>query len=329
MGPGDGTVELPNQHPGEVAGASTALQETDSEIGAQSAGAEQSTVAKPKPESHQVSLEQPPRPETPSTQDQPSEGASTSPTTPISVQPHAGAAATSNPLAKLPSRTAVPAVPVLPALPKASPKEVKTPNGPESQAVAAAAPSSEESPSAERSNEEVEGEAVETPAGVAAKTVPKLWTGLFARSSAAAKAPGTGPSATNGMPHLGDANTLGGSGTGFAKSNSSSIAEAIQAYQVGGAEKLAFLEPRGLVNTGNMCYMNSVSRQDTGAMAGLARAPTERIANLPLGLASSHILHSFLPVVGPSEQEGGSQLQERDTSDRCHVCVSSDPKKAG
>lgn len=24
------------------------------------------------------------------------------------------------------------------------------------------------------------------------------------------------------------------------------------------SEKIAFLEPRGLVNTGNMCYMNSV-----------------------------------------------------------------------
>ena len=266
MAPGDGTVELPNQHPGEVAGANTGLRETDSEIGVKSAGVEQSTIAKPKPESHQVSLEQPPRPETPSTQDQPSEGASTSPTTPISVQPPAGAAAPSNPLAKPPSRPAVPAVPVLPALPKASPKEVKTPNGPESQTLAVAASSSEESPSAERSNEEAEGEAVETAAAAAAaKSVPKLWTGLFARSSAAAKIPtfGTGPSATNGTSQVGDANTAGGSGTGFAKSNSSSIAEAIQAYQVGGAEKLAFLEPRGLVNTGNMCYMNSVSRQET------------------------------------------------------------------
>ncbi len=49
----------------------------------------------------------------------------------------------------------------------------------------------------------------------------------------------------NGASGLAAANALG---SGFARANTSSIAEAIQAYQVGGAEKLAFLEPRGLVN---------------------------------------------------------------------------------
>ncbi|KAF2674020.1 cysteine proteinase [Microthyrium microscopicum] len=43
-----------------------------------------------------------------------------------------------------------------------------------------------------------------------------------------------------------------------AQSKSTSLAEAIRAYNVRSAEKLSFLEPRGLVNTGNMCYMNSI-----------------------------------------------------------------------
>ena len=41
-----------------------------------------------------------------------------------------------------------------------------------------------------------------------------------------------------------------------------SLAEALSSYNVKGmkdSSKISFLEPRGLVNTGNMCYMNSVS----------------------------------------------------------------------
>jgi ubiquitin carboxyl-terminal hydrolase 10 len=36
------------------------------------------------------------------------------------------------------------------------------------------------------------------------------------------------------------------------------MAEALRAFRVGHPEKLKFIEPRGLINTGNMCYMNSV-----------------------------------------------------------------------
>ncbi len=97
--------------------------------------------------------------------------------------------------------------------------------------------------------------------GAAARTAPpKLWTGLFAKASAAAKA----PAAAGAQPTADGASAANASGavlptTGLTKVSTSSIAEAIQAYQVSSAEKLVFLEPRGLVNTGNMCYMNSVS----------------------------------------------------------------------
>lgn len=49
---------------------------------------------------------------------------------------------------------------------------------------------------------------------------------------------------------------------GFGTNNAGSLADALNSYSVKGSSetaKVAFLEPRGLVNTGNMCYMNSVS----------------------------------------------------------------------
>lgn len=38
-----------------------------------------------------------------------------------------------------------------------------------------------------------------------------------------------------------------------------SLADALASFAVDAQEKISFIEPRGLVNTGNMCYMNSVN----------------------------------------------------------------------
>lgn len=38
-----------------------------------------------------------------------------------------------------------------------------------------------------------------------------------------------------------------------------SLAEALRAYRVGASNAITHIEPRGLMNGGNMCYMNSVS----------------------------------------------------------------------
>lgn len=49
---------------------------------------------------------------------------------------------------------------------------------------------------------------------------------------------------------------------GITNTKTASLSEALSSYSVAEARensKVAFLEPRGLVNTGNMCYMNSVS----------------------------------------------------------------------
>jgi len=48
---------------------------------------------------------------------------------------------------------------------------------------------------------------------------------------------------------------------GTGASNSGSLGDVLRSYTVESDNKIPFLEPRGLVNTGNMCYMNSVSVQ--------------------------------------------------------------------
>ncbi|ODA80695.1 hypothetical protein RJ55_03654 [Drechmeria coniospora] len=83
-----------------------------------------------------------------------------------------------------------------------------------------------------------------------AKPAPTSWANLFAKPSAHAPVGGGGSG--------GSVNGGGNAASAFSKTNASSLADAIRAYQVGSCDKLSFLEPRGLINTGNMCYMNSV-----------------------------------------------------------------------
>ncbi|KAL5594626.1 hypothetical protein BROUX41_001545 [Berkeleyomyces rouxiae] len=49
-----------------------------------------------------------------------------------------------------------------------------------------------------------------------------------------------------------------GASTKFAKEKTNSLADALRSFTVDGSSRIAFLEPRGLVNGGNMCYMNSI-----------------------------------------------------------------------
>lgn len=50
---------------------------------------------------------------------------------------------------------------------------------------------------------------------------------------------------------------------------SGSLAEALRGFSLNSASRIPFLEPRGLVNTGNMCYMNSVSHFDSEVLFNL------------------------------------------------------------
>jgi len=83
----------------------------------------------------------------------------------------------------------------------------------------------------------------------AEKAAPKSWAELLrskaAASSADAAASVTGAAITNGIiaPKV------------------NSLADAVRMYDVNNESKISFLKPRGLVNTGNMCYMNAVSSE--------------------------------------------------------------------
>lgn len=75
---------------------------------------------------------------------------------------------------------------------------------------------------------------------------PKSWADLVKRNTKtqAPAAKGNGEVTANG----------------FQLPKNASFADALKQYRVQNGGSLDFLEPRGLVNTGNMCYMNSVSR---------------------------------------------------------------------
>jgi ubiquitin carboxyl-terminal hydrolase 10 len=76
---------------------------------------------------------------------------------------------------------------------------------------------------------------------------PKAWGGVFNKA---------GPSVSTASSDNGS--KVAAPTTG--QSNSESLAEALRTFSAEANDaKVTFLEPRGLVNTGNMCYMNSVS----------------------------------------------------------------------
>lgn len=168
--------------------------------------------------------------------------------------------------AKPAGRPAVPALPIVPVLPKPGSKDSKTTGATadrttdvESTTAASAAsdvPIEEQPATAPTAN---------APPAAPAWSRPKQWAGLFGQSatsgtSATASQANSVQGAPNGDGH-GNAATAGADAPvagAFTRSNATSLAEALRSYRVNGGEKTAFLEPRGLINTGNMCYMNSV-----------------------------------------------------------------------
>lgn len=153
------------------------------------------------------------------------------------------------------TRPAAPAVPVVPVLPKHGPKPETASQ--EKANEDAAKPNGQDTVAAE-SNEANPDAADEAPAP-AVKIPPSSWANLFAKPLARAPVNGSGVNGVNGVN--GDSTDAINNfpGSAFSKSNVDSLAEAIQSYVVENNGKLDFLEPRGLINTGNMCYMNSVS----------------------------------------------------------------------
>lgn len=162
----------------------------------------------------------------------------------------------------------MPALTVIPAVPRTSPKEAKPVAGSDSghsEQHSQPAETKESGATAADADRATPPDQAVTEAKLAAPAhgPPKLWTGLFAKSSASATTGSTSssPRGTNGSAVADGSGTVNGTSgmSGCARSNANSLAEALRAYRVGSAEKIPFVEPRGLINTGNMCYMNSVS----------------------------------------------------------------------
>lgn len=118
-----------------------------------------------------------------------------------------------------------------------SPKAISSDTKPESDAVA----NGPDGEAPQANAEAATAEPAPAPSG------PKSWANLFKGATQTARL---------------DTGAAGSSTTaaGFAKSNNESLADALVSFNANiHSGKISFLEPRGLVNTGNMCYMNSVS----------------------------------------------------------------------
>ncbi|GFF42899.1 probable ubiquitin carboxyl-terminal hydrolase 3 [Aspergillus udagawae] len=180
-------------------------------------------------------------PQTPSLSAAPSVADSTQPTTPSS----AVASTTARPQSHSKgSKPTVPVVPVLPVIPspiahRQPPKEdtSRAPGTPKS--ATASVISANETPKEDATEE--------TAKAASPRAAPKSWADLVrAKGGSRVSGPaGAHPAESNGLvmhksESLADVLT--------------SLGEDVSQY----SDKIAFLEPRGLINTGNMCYMNSV-----------------------------------------------------------------------
>jgi len=166
----------------------------------------------------------------------PSDADSTQPTTPSSTAKSQSQIRSSKPAIPL-----APPIPVVPNVP-GTPKQIK-----DSSSTASETPKSPATAVAEADSEAVSGpESFETKQAPPVRAAPKSWADLVRAKTTARPAPGSGAAADSSIV--------------MQKSESladvlNSLGEDVTQY----SDKIAFLEPRGLVNTGNMCYMNSVS----------------------------------------------------------------------
>lgn len=182
-----------------------------------------------------TSVSLPIEPHTPGTSHEPSDTDSTLPTTPSSAVATPLITRAHNQVPTKSSATAVPIVPVVPILPP-------SPSTPRQQSKTVASEASTTAEIAE-SAEASENKPVSPPRPAA----PKSWADLV-RSKAQGKA--AGPS----VPVHADASGLAATRNETLVDVLNSLGTDVEHY----GDKIAFLEPRGLVNTGNMCYMNSV-----------------------------------------------------------------------
>lgn len=146
-------------------------------------------------------------------------------------------------------------VPVVPVLPK---------NGVVDGSRAEANTSEESSTLRDDSEEQTEASEEHQEAIVAPRPSYRNWADVL-KPMAASKASAPTKTGANGTASSDGAEVASEqpSTLGVAKSGTVALAEVLKSYRVGGADKtgerLVFIEPRGLHNSGVDCFMNSVS----------------------------------------------------------------------
>jgi len=195
--------------------------------------------------------------ETPSTSHPPSEALSTQPTTPSStVTPQQ--TTPKNYISGRPNVPIIPIVPAIPNIPVASRPSRRASTGAGSESANPAVPSNAVhlANAVETAAQVNEGAGIsvnsgEGPTSPPIKMGPKSWADLVRTM---------GPPSASAKASV--ASDVAAQTNGHSTSKAGSLADALGSYSVKDSSesaKIAFLEPRGLVNTGNMCYMNSVS----------------------------------------------------------------------
>ncbi|KAK7515573.1 hypothetical protein IWZ03DRAFT_379810 [Phyllosticta citriasiana] len=188
--------------------------------------------------------------DTPDTSQAPSETDSTRPTTPSSAlppsTPRAQAPVTQNRKSTVPAVPIIPIKPVVPAVPASRRKSSATASTAERPATAVEEPKQEDDNAVPKTSASPVSERTATPTSPPSKAAPpKSWADLVRTKKTAAPAP---PTVANGAS----------APNGFVPPKSDSLVDVLRTFEVNNDSKIAFIEPRGLVNTGNMCYMNSI-----------------------------------------------------------------------
>ncbi|RVX68431.1 hypothetical protein B0A52_07431 [Exophiala mesophila] len=184
---------------------------------------------------------------TPFPSDAPSDTVSTQPTTPLSAVPTSTAKAQQTPTQPKarPAGPIIPAVPILPSSPTATRKPHRDSTVSDSSRVSEGATATDGHPAITTAGSA--SELVSEPLSAPVPVAPKSWANLF-------RANETSSSSAAGAPSSLTADNLG-----LGKSESlSDVLNDVNTSTIEVPSKLSFLKPRGLVNTGNMCYMNSV-----------------------------------------------------------------------
>ncbi|EUC40463.1 hypothetical protein COCMIDRAFT_9664 [Bipolaris oryzae ATCC 44560] len=185
--------------------------------------------------------------DTPSTSHPPSEvdlAQSTTPSTatPSGSQQAAPVTAAAKKHARNPTIPAVPRVPIKPA--KASSAASTTQQSIKSPAAAQPELSQIDDAATTTTTEEAAPNAEEKPKPAA----PKSWAELLRAKNATKAAQPVAPPTTTPAPVT--------NGPVVQKSNT--LADVLASFSVDSEKKVSFIEPRGLVNSGNLCYMNSI-----------------------------------------------------------------------